>query len=215
LFIAVGRRVGYPLRLVTTRCHAFVRWDGEGQRFNIEVANQKGLVLEPDDNYRRGRFEITSDQEKKGCYLQSLTRRQELANFLAERAFRWKDLGRHRPMVNALAWASALHPEHYILRNTLIFHMHEWNKALETLQPPRFPPMRIKWPPRRFPCSLPEQIERNILGLEATENVVKDPELNQRFWEPMRRGQQATRSPDTVLVQMTTTDCTVRFMLHE
>ena len=29
MYVAVGRRLGYPLKLVTTKAHIFVRWDGE------------------------------------------------------------------------------------------------------------------------------------------------------------------------------------------
>lgn len=34
LQVAVGRRLGYPLKLVTTKGHLFVRWEGGGERFN-------------------------------------------------------------------------------------------------------------------------------------------------------------------------------------
>ncbi|MFN0066642.1 MAG: hypothetical protein ACKVYV_03300, partial [Limisphaerales bacterium] len=38
LYVAVGRRLGYPLRLVATRSHLFVRWDGMGERFNVDAS---------------------------------------------------------------------------------------------------------------------------------------------------------------------------------
>src|SRR5207244_190021 len=38
--IAVGRRLGYPLKLVSTKGHFFARWDDpSGERFNIEATN--------------------------------------------------------------------------------------------------------------------------------------------------------------------------------
>src|SRR5262249_8021476 len=36
LYVAVGRQLGYPLKLVTTKGHLFVRWEGAGERFNVE-----------------------------------------------------------------------------------------------------------------------------------------------------------------------------------
>jgi hypothetical protein len=35
LYVAVGRRLGYPLKLVTTKGHLFVRWEGAGERFSL------------------------------------------------------------------------------------------------------------------------------------------------------------------------------------
>lgn len=49
LYIAVGRRLGYPLYLVQAREHFFVRWEEEGgERFNIE-ATSLGFVPRDDD----------------------------------------------------------------------------------------------------------------------------------------------------------------------
>lgn len=39
LYVAVGRRLGYPLKLVTTKGHLFVRWEGSGERFNVEATS--------------------------------------------------------------------------------------------------------------------------------------------------------------------------------
>ncbi len=40
LYLAVGRRLGYPLKLVHTKRHSFVRWDDPhgGEQFNVECA---------------------------------------------------------------------------------------------------------------------------------------------------------------------------------
>lgn len=35
LYSAVGRRLGYPLKLVTIKGHLFVRWEGAGERLNV------------------------------------------------------------------------------------------------------------------------------------------------------------------------------------
>ena len=49
LYVAVGRQFGYPLKLVTTKGHLFVRWDGAGERFNVEVTGH-GLNRFDDEN---------------------------------------------------------------------------------------------------------------------------------------------------------------------
>ena len=52
LYIAVGRRLGYPLKLVLTRGHFFARWEEpQGERFNIECTNNRGFACHPDEYY--------------------------------------------------------------------------------------------------------------------------------------------------------------------
>ncbi len=60
LYIAIGRRLGYPLRLVKAARHLFVRWDDpDGKlwfhpdRFNIEPLDQ-GCILCPTTTTARG-----------------------------------------------------------------------------------------------------------------------------------------------------------------
>src|SRR5258708_5680757 len=51
LCVAIGRRLGYPLRLVKTAHHCFARWDvPKGERFNVECTST-GLVCEHDEYY--------------------------------------------------------------------------------------------------------------------------------------------------------------------
>jgi hypothetical protein len=67
LYVAVGRRLGYPLKLVHA-CgqvygHLFVRWDELlVERFNIE-ANGTGFGCPPDDHYRTGLYRTRPDWE--------------------------------------------------------------------------------------------------------------------------------------------------------
>jgi hypothetical protein len=51
LYAAVGRRLGYPLKLVRTTQHLFLRWDDPGgERFNVEISNAGGIDTPPDDH---------------------------------------------------------------------------------------------------------------------------------------------------------------------
>jgi len=86
LIVAVGRRLGYPLKLVTTRTHLFVRWEDDRERFNIE-ATSKGFVGHADEKYRTWPEPITMEEEQAEGYLKSLTPAQEFAVFLSIRAF--------------------------------------------------------------------------------------------------------------------------------
>lgn len=90
MYVALGRRLGYPLKLVTTKGHVFVRWDGKDhfnpawrERFNIEGTN--GFNSFPDDYYKTWPFKLTEKEVKANRYLVSLTPAEEFAEFLAAR----------------------------------------------------------------------------------------------------------------------------------
>jgi hypothetical protein len=109
LYVAVGRRLGYPLKLATTRGHLFVRWEGQGERFNVE-ATAHGLSRFDDDYYRHWPFEVGPDEEAAQGYLRSLTAPEELAAFLSIRGMCLQDLGRLPEASAAFAAAARLAP---------------------------------------------------------------------------------------------------------
>jgi hypothetical protein len=217
VYAAVGRRLSYPLKLVQAKGqkwgHLFARWDAPGgERFNIEATSQ-GLNCYPDDYYRTGIYMVEEQIEQQGCLLTSMTPREELATFIAERAYRWRDLGNLRQVANALAWATAIAPKNGFYVNTLNAVMREWGTGLARLEPPGYPMMYFTWPPRRFPETLPLQYEKDILCLEATENILKNPEYDSRWWAPMRQGQVVEKSPIAVIAVCRPDKCdiSVRF----
>lgn len=108
LQVGVGRRLGYPLKLVTTKGHLFVRWDGEGERFNVEMTGQ--VNPQPDDYYRHWPFEVSNAEEAAEGYLQSLTPAGELAVFLAVQAACLREEGRFRMAAEAFAEAAQRAP---------------------------------------------------------------------------------------------------------
>jgi hypothetical protein len=111
LYAAVGRRLGYPLKLVTTKAHLFARWesaDGK-ERFNIEATNE-GLNCFPDDYYRTWPVPMTRDEVKRGNYLKSLSPAEELAVFLSARGHCLEAAGRLPEAQVAHAHAHVLAP---------------------------------------------------------------------------------------------------------
>jgi len=99
MYVAVGRRLGYPLKLVTTDGHIFVRWDGKKHpnrawrdRFNIEGAGG-GFSSYDDDHYMTWPKKLTAHQVRANGHLVSLTPKEELAMFLASRAHCGMDNG--------------------------------------------------------------------------------------------------------------------------
>ncbi|QDU55281.1 hypothetical protein Pan181_14700 [Aeoliella mucimassa] len=87
LFVAIGRRLGYPLKLVSAAHHLFVRWDDlcSGERFNIE-ATAKGLISYPDEHYYSWPAPVVMQHVRDGWLLKSMTPTEELSVFYETRA---------------------------------------------------------------------------------------------------------------------------------
>lgn len=109
LYVTVGRRLGYPLKLVTTKGHLFVRWEGDKERFNIEATGH-GVNRFQDDYYRHWPFEISRSEEAAEGYLKSLSPAEELAVFLSIRAMCLRQAGRLEEAAEAFGAAARLAP---------------------------------------------------------------------------------------------------------
>jgi hypothetical protein len=95
LYVAVGRRLGYPLKLVTAKSHLFARWnEGDGRHFNIEGTN-RGLVCHEDDYYKTWPRPISEAELANGQFLKSLTPAEEMGVFLQIRGICLQVNGRY------------------------------------------------------------------------------------------------------------------------
>ena len=56
VIVAVGRRLGYPMYVAQTPEHSWARWDGEGERFNIEASNPGGGFTDFEDQHYRNMY---------------------------------------------------------------------------------------------------------------------------------------------------------------
>jgi hypothetical protein len=121
LTVAVGRRLGYPLRLVEAPGHLFARWDdptgvfnGVPDRFNIDCSG-RGFACHSDEHYKTWPRAWTKHEEQSGCYLKSLTPREEIAVFLATRGHCLWDNGRLGEAIRAygMACVFATHDPRY------------------------------------------------------------------------------------------------------
>jgi hypothetical protein len=109
LQVAVGRRLGYPLKLVTTKGHLFVRWEDAQERFNIEAAGQ-AVNRFSDDHYRHWPLEVTEEEVAAEGYLTSLTPPEELAVFMSIRGMCWLEAGRYSEASESFQAAARLAP---------------------------------------------------------------------------------------------------------
>jgi len=84
LYVAVARRLGYPLKLVLAKAHVFCRWDTPGDRVNIEGSG-RGMNTYPDKYYKTWPLKLSPEEIASGRFLRSLTPSEELGSFLASR----------------------------------------------------------------------------------------------------------------------------------
>lgn len=125
LYVAIGRRLLYPLKLVESRGHLFFRWDdpsglrlGVSERFNIEGTGL-GIGSYPDEHYRTWPEPWSPAEEAAGCYLKSLSPTEELAAFLCTRGECLTDNERIPEAIQAYRWACVLMPNDARYRNQL------------------------------------------------------------------------------------------------
>jgi hypothetical protein len=103
-YVAVGRRLGYPLSLVKSKGHLFARWDEGDKSFNIE-GTSVGFVSHPDNYYRTFPVSFTADEAEAEGYLKSLTPSQEFAVFLSIRGHCLRAAGDFKRALGAFAQA--------------------------------------------------------------------------------------------------------------
>jgi len=187
LFIAVGRRLGYPLKLVRAYSHYFVRWDSPQERFNIEVSNSGGINCYTDDHYRSWPEPISPEQERDYCLLSSLSPSRELASFLFERASVWHCVADYRQAVDALIWASVLEPDNLFYNSMILKEFRKWNNYLRILMPDLQPEIRYRIPPEcRYPADkVSAEVEREYVCLDLLQDLVTAPS-HQEMWQRLR-----------------------------
>jgi hypothetical protein len=176
LLAAVGRRLGYPLKLVTTARHLFARWDDPfGERFNIEI-NKTGLNTYPDEHYLTWPVDIRGTRwETETKFLRSLTPREEVARAWSKRGHNLRANGRLREAVDCFATACSIVTDDPALDLCLRGLLAQRRESLSGRVPSVTPKVRIYFPPRRRYPGLPIEIERDVIALEVLEGLLNEP----------------------------------------
>lgn len=131
LYLAVGRKLGYPLKLVRAQEHFFVRWEEPGgERFNIE-STSVGFAARDDAYYRTWPKPIPEEDVRRGLFLRNLQPREELAVFLCERGNCLRDNLRMAEAAQAFCFAAWLTPgnpfanAHWMVTSLLLLGVEE------------------------------------------------------------------------------------------
>ena len=121
-YAAIGRRLGYPIKLVKTREHIFCRWDDpNGERFNIE-ASGPGFYSHPDNYYRVWPKPVSEEWIQMGGLLRSLSTREELSVLLGNRGLCFLENLCVEDAVRALHYSCQADPNEE-------FHLNRWKIA--------------------------------------------------------------------------------------
>jgi Transglutaminase-like superfamily len=176
LLASIARRLGYPLKLVTTARHLFARWDDPGgERFNIEI-NESGLNTHPDEHYLIWPVDIRGTKwETETKFLRSLTPREEVAYIWAKRGHNLRAYGRLREAVDCFATACSIVTDDRLRDLCLWGLLKQRREVLNLRTPSAMPKLKIDTPqPRRYP-GLPISMERDVIALEALECLLDEP----------------------------------------
>jgi hypothetical protein len=176
LLTAVGRRLGYPLKLVKTARHLFARWDDpSGERFNVEI-NQTGLNTHPDDYYLTWPVDIRGTKwQAETKFLRSLTPREEVARAWSKRGHILRASGRLREAVDCFATACSIATDDRLLDLCLWGLLRQRRETLNGRIPASTPKLRIYFPSRRRYPGLPIEVERDVIAIEVLERLLEKP----------------------------------------
>ena len=145
LYVAIGRRLGYQLKLVSARGHLFVRWDsGDGKvRFNIE-ATGSGLTCPADKFFTQWPYKLSDNEIKSGYFLRSMAPVEEFATFLTIRGNVLEELGLLPESHLAMAEAHALIPPHDKFFANLAVGVDKENLLISGKLNPKLPSNRFR-----------------------------------------------------------------------
>ena len=111
--IAVGRRLGYPLKLVLVPNHTLYRWDDGDEVFNLQHTEGGGEVQPDEYFYKWPRTWDETDyaiNERTKIWLHSMTPMQEVSKFLCNRALLLGEIGRYDEAFQVIDAAERFNP---------------------------------------------------------------------------------------------------------
>ncbi|MCA9110526.1 MAG: hypothetical protein KDA52_11285, partial [Planctomycetaceae bacterium] len=112
--IAVGRRLGYPLKLVLVPNHTFYRWDDGDEDFNYQHT-EAGGDIHPNEYFHewpvKWKYEDFRMNERTKVWLHSMSPKQETSKFLCNRAILLITTRRYDEALQAVDAARRFNPD--------------------------------------------------------------------------------------------------------
>lgn len=111
LFVAIGRRLEWPMHLAVAKRHVFVQWiNPNGTHLNLEGSCPGGGKMYPDDYYHYWPGALTREEQVSGRYLRPLSDAECIALFLETRGHCLVDNRRYEEAREAYAAAKEFAP---------------------------------------------------------------------------------------------------------
>lgn len=86
LYVAIGRRLGYPVNLATTKMHIYVRYEEpNGGHFNVEATMEQGFLTPTEQDYTTDIFQCTPEEVRGYGWLRPISNAEAFAHFLLHR----------------------------------------------------------------------------------------------------------------------------------
>jgi len=109
LYAAVGRRLGYPLKVALSVSYVFNIWDDPADSFNID-AGKFHIAAEPDEHFIDTPRPWTDEEKNCGALLRPLNPVEEFGLFLGWRAIHLEVNGRYEEAIELCDMALRLFP---------------------------------------------------------------------------------------------------------
>ena len=125
LFVAIGRRLGYPMHMALAKRHFLCQWvDHDGSRRNLEGSGSVGGDSPPDEFYWHVEYPLTAADMATARYLRPMTVSETLASFLQIRGHCFTDNQRFDEGKRAYINANKIAP-HWVLLDSSIHRLGE------------------------------------------------------------------------------------------
>lgn len=86
LYVAIGKRLGYPVTMAGAKIHLYVRYgEPNGGHFNVEATMTDGFLTPPDEDYKTGIFASTPEEIRDYGWLRPMSNAELLSQFLNNR----------------------------------------------------------------------------------------------------------------------------------
>jgi hypothetical protein len=120
LYVAIGRRLGYPVNLAARKYHLYARYDeGNGEHLNLEATENRGFSTPSDEEYRTGKPSMTEEEIRGMGWLRPLSNREVLAICLLNRSSCLRSMGRYQEANAALDQAAKYQPDTPLAKRVL------------------------------------------------------------------------------------------------
>lgn len=153
LYVAIGRRFGWPVSLACVDSHSVCRFDNGEVVHNVEATHPNGALYMPSDTEYATMLDSPTAIEQ-GSDLRSLSARETLALFIGLRARYFKDTGQSELADQSYALARALFPRYRAIYAAAMWEAVKTGDRLFDHREPAHPyylglSINSEWSPRR------------------------------------------------------------------